>query len=527
MSLIHHHHIERLAVDALKPYAGNARTHSKKQVQQIAKSIERFGFTNPVLIDDGNGIIAGHGRVLAAKAIGMAHVPCLRLQNLTEADKRAYVLADNKLALNAGWDKELLAIELQGLVEANYDVDVTGFSVGEVDAVIGEARDAAIDGREAAENEIPEPAAAAVTRAGDVWQLGRHRLICGDAQGADVFTALLGDERVDAVFTDPPYNVAIDGHVGGNGAVKHREFAFAAGEMSKDAFTAFLTTTLGHAAARCRDGAIAFVCMDWRHMGELQAAGETVFSALKNVCVWNKTNGGMGSFYRSKHELVFVFKVGAGAHLNTFGLGGEGRHRTNVWDYPGISSKTRERQGELAMHPTVKPVALVADAILDVTRRGALVLDPFGGSGTTLIAAEKTGRCARLIEFDPLYCDVIVRRYEAFTGKRATLAATGEAFEDRERDHLAASPRLHRWRQQRSGRRTPEDASACRNDAERRSGRQMQSSPCCCAKGDKRAAPQVGKEAEGVGVNGGYGRRQRAGSGQSMLARLASFRHAP
>ena len=222
MSLIHHHHIERLAVDALKPYAGNARTHSRKQVQQIATSISRFGFTNPVLIDDGNGIIAGHGRVLAASSLGMAQVPCLRLQNLTEADKRAYVLADNKLALNAGWDKELLAIGLQGLVEANYDVDVTGFSVGEVDAVISEARDAAVDGRDAAENEIPEPATAAVTRAGDIWQLGRHRLICGDAQRADVLAALLGDERVDAVFTDPPYNVPIDGHVGGNGAVKHR-----------------------------------------------------------------------------------------------------------------------------------------------------------------------------------------------------------------------------------------------------------------------------------------------------------------
>ena len=397
-----------------------------------------------MLIDDGNGIIAGHGRVLAAKPIGMAQVPCLRLQNLTEADKRAYVLADNKLALNAGWDKELLAIELQGLVEANYDVDVTGFSVGEVDAVIGEARDAAIDGRDAAENEIPEPAAGAVTRAGDVWQLGRHRLICGDAQGGDVFTALLGDERVDAVFTDPPYNVAIDGHVGGNGAVKHREFAFAAGEMSKDAFTAFLTTTLGHAAARCRDGAIAFVCMDWRHMGELQAAGRAgILRAEERVRVEQDER---------RHGVVLSLQARVGVRVQ----GRCGRALEHVWPRrrgPASHQRLglrrhqlddRERQGELAMHPTVKPVALVADAILDVTRRGALVLDPFGGSGTTLIAAEKTGRCARLVEFDPLYCDVIVRRYEAFTGKRATLAATGAAFEDRERDHLAAGAGLHR-----------------------------------------------------------------------------------
>lgn len=413
MSLIHRTEIERIAVSALKPYAGNARTHSKAQVKQIARSIERFGFTNPVLIDDANGIIAGHGRVLAAKALELAEVPCLRLKSLSEADKRAYILADNKLALNAGWDKELLAIELQGLVDASYDVDVTGFSIGEVDIVIGQARDSASDGLDAAENAIPEAAEVAVSRAGDIWQLGRHRLLCGDAREASSFAALLGGEVANAVFTDPPYNVPIDGHVSGNGEVKHREFACGVGEMSKAAFTEFLAVTLGHAAATARDGAIAFVCMDWRHMGELIAAGEQVFSELKNVCVWNKTNGGMGTFYRSKHEMVFVFKVGTEPHLNTFGLGEGGRYRTNVWDYAGISSMSKTRQEELAMHPTVKPVTLVADAILDVTKRGALVLDPFGGSGTTLIAAEKTGRVARLIEFDPLYCDVIVRRFEA------------------------------------------------------------------------------------------------------------------
>jgi DNA modification methylase len=224
--------------------------------------------------------------------------------------------------------------------------------------------------------------------------------------------------------------VPIDGHVSGLGKTKHREFAFAAGEMSREAFTAFLKTTLGHAAAACRDGAIAFVCMDWRHLGELLAAGEEVFSELKNVCVWNKSNGGMGSFYRSKHELIFAFKVGTAPHTNTFGLGDGGRYRTNVWDYAGVNTMKKGRMDELSLHPTVKPVALVADAILDVTKRGALVLDPFGGSGTTLIAAEKTGRTARLIEFDPLYCDVIIRRFEAYTGKRAMLDGTGEAFED-------------------------------------------------------------------------------------------------
>lgn len=430
MTLIHHDHIERLAPETLKPYAGNARTHAKKQIQQIARSIERFGFTNPVLIDDANGIIAGHGRVLAARLIGLDRVPCLRLSHLTETEKRAYVLADNKLALNAGWDKELLAIELQGLIEADYQVEVTGFSIGEVDAVLQEAREAAPIGADPRDDACPEPEAVAVTQPGDIWQLGRHRLICGDAQDTNAYARLLDGDRVDAVFTDPPYNVKIDGHVSGLGATKHREFAFASGEMSKEAFTTFLTTTLGHAAAACGDGAIAFVCMDWRHMGELIAAGEAVFTELKNVCVWNKNNGGMGTFYRSKHEMIFVFKVGTAPHTNTFGLGDEGRYRTNVWDYAGVNTMKKGRMEELEMHPTVKPVALVADAILDVTRRGALVLDPFGGSGSTLIAAEKTGRTARLIEFDPHYCDVIVRRFEAYTGKRGTLAATGAAFED-------------------------------------------------------------------------------------------------
>ena len=442
MSLIHHDRIERIAADTLAPYAGNARTHSKKQIKQIADSIARFGFTNPVLIDDGNGIIAGHGRVLAAKSLGMADVPCLRLSHLSEADKRAYVLADNKLALNAGWDKGLLAVELQALVDADYSVEVTGFSIGEVDTVIQEASAAAPDGSDAPEDATPKPAAVAVTKPGDVWQLGRHRLVCGDAQVAEAYVALLAGEPVDAIFTDPPYNVPIDGHVSGLGATKHREFAFAAGEMSKEAFTAFLATTLGHAAAAARDGAIAFVCMDWRHMGDLIAAGEAVFSELKNVCVWNKTNGGMGTFYRSKHEMVFVFKVGNAPHTNTFGLGDEGRYRTNVWDYAGVNTMKKGRMDELGMHPTVKPVALVADALLDVTRRGAVVLDPFGGSGSTLIAAEKTGRSARLIEFDPLYCDVIIRRFEAFTGKRAQLAATGETFENVAAERSAASEEM-------------------------------------------------------------------------------------
>lgn len=417
-------------ISALRPYTGNARTHGKRQIRQIADSIERFGFTNPVLVDDDNTILAGHGRVRAAKQLGMTHVPTVRLSHLSPEERRAYVLADNKLALNAGWDQDLLATELQGLVDLDFDVELTGFSLAEVDLVLDAAEDRAVPGPNAPEDAVPATPATPVSRRGDLWQCGRHRVLCGDARAAADYTALLGDETVDLLFTDPPYNVPIDGHVCGLGRVRHRDFAMGTGEMSEAAFTTFLTETLGAAARNCRDGAIAFVCMDWRHMGELLAAGREVFSEMKNLCVWNKTNGGMGTFYRSKHELVFVFKVGDGPHVNTFGLGDTGRYRTNVWDYPGINSFGSSRDADLAMHPTVKPVALVADALRDCSRRGDVVLDGFGGSGATLIAAEQVGRRARVLEVDPAYCDTIVRRWEIYTGQFATLAETGERFED-------------------------------------------------------------------------------------------------
>ena len=422
--------IKELSITSLKPYARNARAHSRKQVKQIAALIERFGFTNPVLVSDDGEIIAGHGRVEAAKLLGWKAVPTLALSHLSETERRAYVLADNKLAINAGWDKEILAIELQALSDLNFDVELTGFSLAEIDLVIDEAGEADPDGTDAPEDEVVIATGHPVSRQGDLWQLGRHKLLCGDARSSIDFEALLGKEEVDLIFTDPPYNVKIDGNVCGLGSVKHREFAFASGEMSQSQFTAFLADTLGNAGSVMRDGAIAFVCMDWRHMGELLAAGNTVFTELKNLVIWNKTNGGMGAFYRSKHELIFVFKQGTAEHTNSFGLGETGRYCTNVWDYAGISSIGVNRSEELAMHPTVKPVALIADAIRDCSRRGEIVLDCFGGSGSTLIAAEKTGRNARLIEYDPLYCDTIVRRWEKLTGKRATLAVTNATFED-------------------------------------------------------------------------------------------------
>lgn len=428
--------IER-EVASLRPYGRNARVHSKKQIKQIAASIERFGFVNPVLVSDSGEIVAGHGRVEAAKLLGMKTVPTLALSHLSEAERRAYVLADNKLALNAGWDPEILALELQGLIELEFDVEITGFSLAEIDLALDRAADAKPGGSDAPEDAIPQPVGAPVIRSGELWQLGRHKLLCGDAREPADFAALMGDERADLVFTDPPYNVKIDGNVTGLGKVKHREFAFASGEMSENEFTAFLTATLGNVSAHMRDGAIAFVCMDWRHMGELLAAGRQAFTEFKNLIVWNKAQGGMGAFYRSKHELIFAFKQGTAPHTNSFGLGQTGRYRTNVWDYAGMNSISASRAEELAMHPTVKPVALIADAMRDCSRRGEIVLDCFGGSGSTLIAAEKTGRSARLIEYDAVYCDTIIRRWQSYTGKHATLALTGERYEEVAQDRTA------------------------------------------------------------------------------------------
>jgi DNA modification methylase len=421
---------------ALEPRATNPRTHTKKQIFQIADSIERFGFTNPILIDESDTIIAGHGRVDAAKLLGMEMVPTIRLEDLTEAEIRAYVIADNKLAENAGWDRELLAIELQGLTELDIDIDVTitGFEMPEIDILIGEI-DA--DEEDDPADDVPEvDGGPPITRPGDIWCIGKHRLICGDATDPATYARLFDGAKAQMVFTDPPYNVPIVGHVSGLGKVKHREFAMAAGEMTKDQFTAFLAAAFRNLAGNSADGAIHFICMDWRHIGEVIAAGRDAYSELKNLCVWAKTNGGMGSLYRSQHELVFVFKAGTGKHINNVELGKHGRYRTNVWSYPGINSFGKDRDAELALHPTVKPVKLVADAIFDCSMRGGIILDAFAGSGTTLVAAEQTGRHGYGIEIDPRYCDVIVKRLAAAAKVEAIHVKTGETFSEIERQRV-------------------------------------------------------------------------------------------
>lgn len=421
--------IEQVAVETLRPYPHNARTHSRSQIRKIAKSIEKFGFVNPVLVDDRNQIIAGHGRVAAAKLLGMKTVPTVQVSHLSEAEKRAYILADNKLALDAGWDREILAIELQGLIDIGFEVELSGFETAEIDIILEDAAEA--KGASGPEDQIPEETEGfTVTRTGDVWNLGPHRLICADSRDDDAYRSLLGEEKAAFVFTDPPYNVAIDGHVSGLGKVRHREFAMASGEMSGGEFTRFLEVIFRNLVKFSVDGSIHDICMDWRHMTEVLTAGNATYAELKNLCVWNKNNAGMGSLYRSKHELVFVFKSGKAPHINNVELGRHGRSRSNVWDYAGVNTFRSGRMDELALHPTVKPVALVADAIKDVSRRNDIVLDPFSGSGTTIIAAEKTGRRARVIEIDSAYCNVAVRRWQQFTGKKARLADGGKSFEE-------------------------------------------------------------------------------------------------
>lgn len=367
--------IEHIAPQSLTPWARNARTHSKKQLRQIAQSIETFGFTNPILIDQSNTILAGHGRVEAAKLLELAQVPCLRIEHMTTEEKRAYVLADNKLALNAGWDEDLLAEELQallGIEDPGFEIGVIGFEVAEIDSLIeGLAPEEPDD---PADDFAPEMAPRRVLP-GDLWQLGSHRLICGDALDAGVIDRLMSGDVARMVFADPPYNVKIDGHVGGSGKVKHREFAMASGEMSKEEFTAFLETSFRNMADHSCDGSIHFLCMDWRHMGEMLAAGHRVYDSLKNLIVWAKDNGGMGSFYRSRHELIFAFKKGTAPHVNSFELGQHGRYRTNVWNYRGVNAMRTGRMEELRLHPTVKPVQMIADAIRDVSARGEIVLD--------------------------------------------------------------------------------------------------------------------------------------------------------
>jgi DNA modification methylase len=417
-------------IQNLVPYARNARTHSKRQIRQIANSIRAFGFTNPVLVNRSRMIAAGHGRVEAAKLLGMRSVPTICLENLTEDEIRAYILADNRLAEKAGWDNSILAIELQHLtaVDLGFDVVITGFEVGEIDLILQEAAE---EEQKPEEESVEIRSGAPVTKPGDIWLLGDHRLICGDALEESTYSVLMNGQKADVVFADPPYNVKIDGNVCGKGAIRHREFAMASGEMSESEFFDFLCSSFSLLERHSRDGSVHFLCMDWRHAAEVLLAGKKTYDTLLNLCIWMKDNGGMGSFYRSQHELVFVFRKGKESHRNNIQLGRFGRNRTNVWRYPGVNtlSKSGGEDNLLALHPTVKPVAMIADAILDCSSRGDIILDNFAGVGSTILAAEKVSRVCYAIEIDPLYVDTAIRRWEKQTGEKAVCAATGEQFD--------------------------------------------------------------------------------------------------
>jgi DNA modification methylase len=411
----------------LRPNPRNARTHSKKQIRQLANSIEQFGWTYPIIVDENNGIVGGHARYAAAQSLGYREVPIIVVSGLSDAEKRALALADNKIAANAGWDRKLLAEELGELVtllpEFDLDLDITGFEPAEVDDLLADLVDPEVDPAD----KVPAPQDRAVSRPGDLWQLGPHRLLCGDAQSAAAYLNLMGGVVAAMVFTDPPYNLPIKS-VQGRGRIKHREFVQGSGEMAPPQFTDFLRRSLTLAAEHSADGAIHFICVDWRHVGDLLMVGGAVYSELKNIVAWVKVNGGQGSFYRSQHELICVFKNGEGPHQNNVELGRHGRNRSNVWSYPGVNSFRAGRMDDLSIHPTVKPVALIADAMRDCSRRGDIVLDPFMGSGTTVMAAERVGRRAYGLELDPLYVDTAVRRWQAYTGKDAILESTGQTF---------------------------------------------------------------------------------------------------
>jgi DNA modification methylase len=421
--------VEWLPPRALRPNPTNARTHSSKQIGQIAASIRKFGFLNPILVDDSNTILAGHGRWQAARGEGCARVPVLRFGHLTAAQKRAFVIADNKIAEQAGWDRELLAIELGELSELlpaeGLDVTLTGFEVPEIDALFN---DFSASQPEPADT-LPAPPANPTTRRGDLWRLGKHRLLCGDAQDRRNYVRLMNGAAAAAVFTDPPYNLRV-AKIGGRGRVRHGEFAFASGEMSTEQYRAFLHETLGNGIEASLAGAVHFVCTDWRHVCDLIEVGNDLYESALNLVVWNKTNAGQGSFYRSQHELIGVFRVAGYPHQNNVELGRFDRNRSNVWTYAGVNSFGRDRLESLAAHPTVKPVAMVADALLDCTARGDIVLDQFAGSGTIFLAAEKVGRIGFGIEYEPAYVDVAVDRWQQWTKLEAILDGDGRTYEE-------------------------------------------------------------------------------------------------
>lgn len=427
------HKIAYRRVADLQPNPGNPRQHPPQQIRQLKRSIEDFGFNIPVVIDERDRVICGHGRLQAARELGIPSVPTIEVGHLTESQKNAFAIADNKLSELSQFDQQLLAEQFRALsLDVEFDLEATGFQIGEIDVILDPANSHNVEQVDAADVLPVQASDRPVSRLDDLWQLGRHRLYCGSSLDPGAFARLMDSELAAAVITDPPFNVRVDGHVSGLGEQKHREFAMASGEMTSYAFQNFLARSMKLFARYSIDGSLHYAFMDWRHMSEALAAGAESYSELKNICVWSKHNAGMGSLYRSQHEFVLVYKNGRASHRNNVQLGRFGRSRSNIWNYPGANNFGRNH-GEggdlLKLHPTVKPVAMIVDAIMDCTARGELVVDGFMGSGTTAIAAEKVGRRCYGLEIDPLYADLTIRRWQQYTGDEARHLVTGLTFD--------------------------------------------------------------------------------------------------
>lgn len=410
---------------ALREFPGNPRRHPEAQISALMKSIRQF-WTNPILVDETGTILAGHGRWEAAKRLRMTRVPTVTVSGLSDSEKRAVVIADNRLPEQAVWDFDLLRGHFKDLIKIDFDVELTGFSTGEIDLLMDGAQQPPTD----LADHVTDLASKgpAIAQLGDVWQVGRHRLACGDAQRRETYEKLLGGERAEMMVTDPTRHIRISGHAMGRGKVRHRELAMGSGEVPPAAFRGLLYRFIRCAISCSRDAAIHYIFVDWRHLHELLGTALPLYSEWKNLLVWNKSNAGQGSFYRSKHELIAVFKSGTGSPINNFGPGGQGRYRTNVLDYPSVKSLDPARRADRELHPAGKPTALIADLIRDCSRRNGVILDPFGGSGTSILAAERTGRIARVVELDPFDVDIAIRRFEKLTGIQARHANTGLTF---------------------------------------------------------------------------------------------------
>lgn len=425
--------VENYSIDSLIVNPRNSRTHSRKQTLQIANSIKSFGFVNPILIDCDAMIIAGHGRWMAAKELGLSSVPVIIVDHLTESERRALVIADNKIAQNSGWDSELLALELGELTEllpeidVDLDISITGFETAEIDLLLDDHEGVSPD---PADQVNLEPDSTVVSRKGDIWSLGKHRIMSGDARSSQSMALLIGDKKAGLVSSDAPYNVPVQGHVGGRGKIQHEEFAFASGEMSRKQYRKFLKNSIKVMADAAMDGALIYLFIDWRHVEDMIAVGGKLGLELKNVCVWAKTTPGQGSFYRSSHELVTVFQKPGAKATNNIQQGKFGRNRSNVWTYAGVNTFATGKDDDLSVHPTVKPTNMIVDLIKDASHRGQIVLDSFLGSGTTLLACERTGRVCRGMEYEAKYIDVAIRRWQAVTGKDAVLVHSAEAEEE-------------------------------------------------------------------------------------------------